>query len=121
MGVFMSTFRRLLVATLVVSPAIAMADPPPAFTVCKQCHKIEAGMNSIGPSLAGVVGRKAGTGAGFAYSDAMKNSGLTWDDATLTKYLADPKATVPGTKMVFPGVKKAEDVPTLIDFLKTLK
>ena len=103
-----------------ITPTLA-ADAPPAFAPCKACHKIEAGAKLVGPSLFGVYGRKAATVEGFAYSDAMKKADWTWDDAHLTTWLTDPKAMVPGTKMVFPGVKKPEDVKALIDFLKSLK
>lgn len=105
-----------------VAPFAGAAEPPAAFAPCKVCHKAEAGVNLIGPSLWGVVGRKAGTAEGFAkYSDALKASGIVWGPDTLAKYLADPKATVPGNKMAFAGVKKPEDIKTIIDFLSTLK
>ncbi len=107
-------------ALLYVTPVLA-ADPPPAFAPCKACHKVEAGAKLVGPSLFGVYGRKAATVEGFAYSEGMKKADWTWDDAHLKTWLADPKAMVPGTKMVFPGVKKPEDIDTLIAFLKTLK
>jgi cytochrome c len=84
---------------------------------CTACHTVEPGKNKIGPSLSGVVGRKAGTAPGFQYSDAMKNSGITWSDEELEKYLADPKATVPGNKMAFAGVKKADERKAVIEFL----
>jgi cytochrome c len=88
---------------------------------CMACHTVEPGKNKIGPSLAGVVGRKAGTAPGFQYSDAMKNSGITWDEAALDKYLSDPKAAVPGNKMAFAGVKKPEERKDVIQFLETKK
>ncbi len=110
-----------LAAALMVPFAASAADAPPAFNVCKACHKVEAGKNAVGPSLFGVFGAKAGHVADYKYSDAHKNSGLTWDEPTLTKYLADPKATVPGNKMVFPGVKDPAAIAALIEYLKTLK
>src|SRR5262245_33918723 len=64
------------------------------FAKCKACHTVEVGKNKIGPSLAGVVGRKSGTAPNFNYSDAMKNAGLTWDEATLDTYLTNPKKLV---------------------------
>ncbi|MFG1414247.1 hypothetical protein V5G24_24455 [Xanthobacter sp. VTT E-85241] len=64
---------------------------------------------------------KAGSVAGYQYSAAMKNSGLTWDEATLSKYLANPKSIVPGSKMAFAGLKRPEDVTAVIAYLKTLK
>jgi cytochrome c len=88
------------------------------FAKCQACHSVEAGTNKLGPSLHGVVGRTSGTLDGFKYSDAMKNAHLTWDDATLDKYLANPKTLVPGTKMVFPGLPKEEDRLAVIAYLK---
>jgi cytochrome c len=85
---------------------------------CAICHTTEAGKNKIGPSLAGIVGRKAGSVPNFNYSEANKNSGVTWDDATLDTYLTDPRKFVPGTKMVFPGLKNADDRKALIAYLK---
>lgn len=112
----------VLGAALLAAPfAASAADAPAAFNQCKACHKVEAGKNGVGPSLAGVFGRKAGSEPTFKYSDAMKNSGLTWDDAGLGKYLADPKGTVPGNKMAFAGLKKPEDLAAVIDYLKTVK
>lgn len=82
---------------------------------------VEAGKNKVGPSLASVVGRKASTAAGFNYSPATKNSGLTWDEATLDKYLTSPKDLVKGTRMVFPGLKNPKERADVIAYLKTVK
>lgn len=101
-------------------PTTAAAKPPEAFAQCQVCHKIEPGKQSIGPSLAGIYGTKAGDVAGYAFSPAMKASGLTWDDATLDMFLTQPMAAVPGTKMVYPGVKDAAQRAEVIAFLKTL-
>lgn len=88
------------------------------FVVCRACHQIgPTAKNAVGPELNGVVGRKAGTAANFNYSEANKNSGLTWDEATLEKYLANPQAVVPHTKMVFPGIKDPAKVKDVIAFL----
>lgn len=87
---------------------------------CAVCHSPEAGTNKLGPSLFGVVGRKAGTVSDYTYAPAMKNSGLTWDRATLDKYLTDPQGVVPGTKMLFPGLKDANDRKAVIDYLASL-
>ena len=84
---------------------------------CAVCHTLEAGKNKIGPSLAGVVGRKAGSVPGFSYSAANKDSGDTWDEQTLDTYLTDPRKFMPGTKMVFAGLKSAEDRKALIEYL----
>lgn len=73
------------------------------FITCKTCHAIEAGVNKIGPSLHGVVGRKAGIIPGFVYSTANKNSGITWTEEKLFQYLENPQRVVPGTKMSFAG------------------
>jgi cytochrome c len=88
---------------------------------CAVCHSAEAGQNKVGPSLFGVVGRKAGTVAAYTYSDAMRNSGITWTPDQLDKYLANPKGVVPNTKMIFLGLKKPEDRKAIIDYLTTLK
>jgi cytochrome c len=90
-------------------------------TDCAVCHSAEAGQNKVGPSLFGVVGRKAGTEAAYTYSDAMKKSGVTWMPDQLDQYLANPKGVVPNTKMIFLGLKKPEDRKAIIDYLATLK
>jgi cytochrome c len=86
---------------------------------CRACHTLEKdGAQTAGPNLHGVFGRKAGTAAGYEFSDAMKKSGITWDEATMTDYSRDPKAKVPGTKMVFNGVKNAGQLADLVAYLK---
>ena len=86
---------------------------------CKACHTVEKGRPSpLGPNLFGVIGRKAGSAPGFASSDAMKKSGITWDEASLSDYLKDPKAKVPETKMVFAGLKRPAQLADVIDYLK---
>lgn len=86
---------------------------------CTSCHTTDEGKNRVGPSLHAVVGRAAGSISSFSYSTANKGSGLTWTEEVLEKYLADPKGVVPGTKMVFAGVKDATERADLIEFLKT--
>jgi cytochrome c len=88
--------------------------------VCFTCHTTDAGKNKIGPSLHGVIGRKAGTAPGFAYSTAMKDSNVTWDDQALDKYLADPKKFIPGNKMAYAGVKKEDERKEVIAYLESL-
>lgn len=88
------------------------------FNKCKACHEVSTDKNKVGPSLKGIFGRAAGSLEGFAYSDAMKASGITWGEETLKPYLADPKATVPGGKMVFAGLKKEDDIEDVIEYLK---
>lgn len=87
---------------------------------CAVCHTVEAGKNRVGPSLAGIVGSKAGSVPGFAYSDANKAAGV-WDDASLNRYLEDPKAFMPGTKMVYAGMKNPDDRKALIEYLRAAK
>ena len=83
------------------------------------CHKIGPGAtNLVGPILNCLDGRHSGSVAGFNYSDANKNSGLTWDEATLTKYLKNPKEVVPGTKMAFPGLHSDDEIADVIAYLK---
>jgi len=89
------------------------------FAVCKACHQIgETAKNAVGPVLNGVIGRPAGTYAGFSYSDANKNSGLTWDEATFRDYIKDPRAKIPGTKMIYPGLKDEQKTSDLLAYLK---
>jgi len=89
------------------------------FGVCKACHQIgENAKNSLGPVLNDVIGRKAGTAQGYSYSAATKDSGLTWDEATFREYIRDPKAKVPGTRMIYAGLKDEQKINDLIAFLK---
>jgi cytochrome c len=93
------------------------------FKKCKVCHEVgDTAKNKVGPLLNNVVGRKVGTGAEFAYSPALKEAGdkgQVWDEASLDKYIADPRAAMPGNKMAFAGVKKDDDRADVIAYLKT--
>ena len=91
------------------------------FNKCAICHSPAPGKNSVGPTLFGIVGRQSASVDGFKYSDAMKAANKTWDAATLDVYLTNPKAMVPGTKMVFPGLPNPEDRANVIAYLATLK
>ena len=116
--------RFVLVALLAVAGAgQASAQDAAAgekvFGVCKACHQIgEKAKNSVGPELNGVIGRKAGSVAGYSYSKANKESGITWDEATFREYIKDPKAKVPGTKMIYAGLKDEKKTDDLVAFLK---
>jgi cytochrome c len=89
------------------------------FLKCRVCHQVgETAKNAVGPKLNGLFGRKAGTIAGFSYSEPNKTSGITWDEATFRSYIKDPKARIPGTKMVFVGIKDEKETDDLVAFLK---
>lgn len=115
---------------VIVSLLIAASTPAPAFSAdpvsgekvfkrCLACHTVgEDAKPGVGPVLNGLLGRKAGTYPGFKYTEANKNSGLVWDEATLANYLKNPRAAIPGTSMTFLGIKKDEEIEDLIAYLK---
>lgn len=100
--------------------AAPVGAPPAAFATCRACHAVEAGQNGVGPTLFGIVGSKAGAVPGYAFSPALKASGITWDRASLDTWLKGPMAMVPGTKMVI-AVPDAARREAIIDYLETLK
>jgi cytochrome c len=112
-----------LVAGLPVAAQAQDADAGKAvFNQCRACHAVgEGAKNQVGPALNGIVGRKSGASEGFAYSEAMKGANLTWDEATLAEYVANPKGKVPGNKMVFAGIKDEGKLKDLIAYLATQK
>lgn len=116
--------RPWLAALFVIAPLNAAlpqdaANGERTFAQCRTCHQIgENAKNGVGPHLNGLIGRKAGTVEGYSYSPANKNSGLTWDEATFTDYIKDPKAKVPGTKMIYAGLKDEKRIQDLIAYLK---
>jgi len=89
-----------------------------SFNKCLACHAIgENAKNKVGPELNGLDGRKSGTAEGYSYTDANKNSGITWNEATFKEYIKDPKAKIPGTKMAFAGIKKESEINDLWAFV----
>jgi cytochrome c len=112
------------IAYACIASAVA-ADPEAGKAVlrsqCTICHTVQQGQNKIGPSLFGIVGRKTAAAPGFHYSEANQKANLTWDAATLDKYLTSPKAVVPGTAMTYPGLKDDPKRADLIAYLATLK
>ncbi|HEX8665554.1 MAG TPA: cytochrome c family protein [Beijerinckiaceae bacterium] len=113
----------LALGTAVVAAAPAHAQDAAAgekiFAQCRACHQVgESAKNAVGPVLNGLFGRKAGTVEGYSYSPANKNSGITWDEATFREYIKDPKAKIPGTKMIYPGLKDEQRINDLVAYLK---
>jgi len=89
------------------------------FMQCASCHVVEPGVNRVGPSLAGIVGRAAGSIDGYNYTEANANSGITWTPEKMFQYLEDPRRVVPGTKMAFAGLKDGQDRANVIAYLQT--
>lgn len=114
----------VLAISLLLAPAARAQDAGNGERVfqaqCSVCHSIKPGRNVVGPSLFGVVGRHSGRVPGFPYSAANLGSGLTWDPATLDRYLTAPRKVVPGTRMTYPGLKDARKRADLIAFLARL-
>jgi cytochrome c len=120
--------KRLTLSALVViassaatSAALAhdVAAGKTSFNKCMACHAIGAGArNKVGPELNGLDGRKSGTAPDYSYSDANKNSGITWNEAQFKDYIKDPKAKIPGTKMAFAGIKNEKEINDLWAFIE---
>src|SRR3974390_1138248 len=113
----MDIIRSIVIAgvTALALATIARAEGDRAageqsFKKCLACHSIGSGAkNKVGPQLNGLDSRKAGTAPDYSYSDANKNSGITWNKETFEKYITDPRAMIPGTKMIFPGIKNDKE------------
>ena len=112
-------FSLILFATAATADDVVKGEK--VFKRCKACHYADVEKNKTGPHLVNVINRKAGSLEGFKYSKAMRESGLVWDEATLTAYLKAPKKFLKGTKMVFAGLKKETDIKNVIAYLKTQK
>ena len=111
----------LLAAVLGAGAASAqdIAAGERSWNKCRACHQLaETAKNGVGPQLNGLFGRVSGTVEGYSYSTANKNAALTWDDAVFAEYIKDPKAKIPGTKMVFAGIKNEKEIGDLTAFLK---
>lgn len=132
-----TTLAMMMTAFALVTGSVAMAAPTAldvtdggkpltgdaehgkaVFNRCAACHSIKAGENRVGPTLNGVIGRTAGTVAGYTYSAANKTSGIVWSEQKIFDYLLKPAATVPGTKMAFPGLPAAQDRADVVAYLK---
>ena len=118
--------RRVMMSAALVLAGFGTAQAQDAaagekvFVACKACHQVgETAKNAVGPVLNGVIGRHSGSVEGYSYSPANKNSGLTWDEATFREYIKDPRAKVPGTKMVYAGLKDDQKISDLIAYLKS--
>jgi cytochrome c len=117
--------KKLVVAAALIAMSMGVAvaqdvqKGETSFKKCLACHAIGPGAkNKIGPELNGLDGRKAGTVPNYNYSDANKNSGIVWDEATFNEYIKDPRAKIPGTKMTFPGIKNEQEMNDLWAYLK---
>ena len=117
--------KRFLIAAVSIAAlsSTALAQDLEAgeasFRKCAPCHSVgEDATNKVGPVLNGLDGRKAGAVEGFSYSDGNKNSGITWNGEAFKEYIRDPRAKVPGTKMIFAGIKNDKEVTDLWGYLK---
>ena len=118
-----ATWAMALLAAAVMTQA-ARADGDPAageqsFRKCLPCHSVGPGAkNKVGPELNGLDGRHSGTAPAYNYSAANKNSGIVWGKETFETYIKDPRAKIPGTKMIFPGIKNEKEIDNLWAYLK---
>lgn len=115
------TSATLIAAALAATSANAqdVATGERSWNKCRACHQLgETAKNGVGPQLNGLFGRTAGTVEGYSYSGANKASGIAWDEAVFAEYIKDPKAKIPGTKMVFAGIKNEQEIKDLTAYLK---
>jgi cytochrome c len=125
-GTSMQTTRTrvfaVIATALAATPALAadVENGQKVFRQCQACHVVDKEQNRVGPHLVGIIGRPAGAVAGFNYSPAMANSGITWTAETIAAYLADPRGYVNGNRMAFAGLKKSEDIADVIAYLESV-
>ena len=113
----------VITGALALGSSVALAQGDAAqgekvFNQCKACHAVDEPKNKVGPHLVGIFGRPAGSVEDFRYSDAMKESGITWNEETIAAYLADPRGYIKGNRMAFVGLKDQDDLADLIAYLK---
>lgn len=117
-----ATLAMALLAAVAIAPAARAQDAAAGeqvFRKCLPCHAVGPGAkNKVGPELNGLDGRHSGSAPGYSYSAANKNSGITWEEATFKEYIKDPRGKIPGTKMMFAGIKKEKDIADLWAYLK---
>ncbi|MGI9506655.1 MAG: c-type cytochrome [Geminicoccaceae bacterium] len=121
MTIRIGSLAALITLALASNAAVADGDVEKGekvFKKCKTCHFVDKEKNKVGPHLVGIMGRAAGAVDGFKYSDAMKESGITWDEESIAAYVADPKGFIKGNKMAFPGLKKEDQIADVIAYIK---
>ncbi len=113
----------MLMTGLMAGSGLAQDGDPAAgekvFRQCQACHVIDAQQNRVGPYLAGIIGRPAGTAEGFKYSDAMANSGIVWNEETIAEYLANPRSYVEGNRMAFAGLRNEQQIADVIAYIQS--
>ena len=115
----LAMIAALLVATTTAASGQDVAAGETSFRKCLPCHAVgEDARNKIGPILNGLEGRQSGTIEGYSYTPANKDANITWSDASFKEYMADPRGKIPGTKMVFNGIKNEAEVASLWAYLK---
>jgi cytochrome c len=118
LSALMALTSLALAALGALADDVDLAAGKASFNKCLACHAIGDGAkNKVGPELNGLDGRKSGTAEGYSYSDANKNSGITWNEAQFKEYIRDPRAKIPGTKMIFAGIKNETEVNDLWAFI----
>jgi len=119
MKIALATAALAVAAMTQAAQAQDVAAGEQSFKKCFPCHSIgEGAKNKVGPELNGLDGRHSGTAPGYNYSDANKSSGIVWSEATFKEYIKDPRAKIPGTKMIFPGIKNDKEIGDLWAYLK---